>query len=473
MTPSKIDKHDVSSKSPLSKSSLDKTPPITCKSSLWKPSQSTSPNPSHLTPATRKPSNATSHQARRASTTPQSNQLRTPSATQSPEHLQPSSRGERKLSQNTSSQRKPSVTVAAQTRKASATPKQASPPKAPFTSPPRSTQPRKVSATPKPHSSPQPATRKTSCTTKPASPPKPGWIAPPGRYCSPSLSVSPLPSQIPLPTFASSVRKEGLSSPSHSRDELLTPIPDTNRRKSAVKESSPLVHQISEGDAADMTEARENSKERSKTEIRGLGLTFKDPFSSSILGSGSEAALYISGSGVSSSESAIPRLKSVHVTSPTSLTTPRSHVHAPNFHSNAIAAKGGKRQEKQTAGGKGKETPKRDSLSPPLSPISVPSFHTSASSLPAAKPIVSKIPHLTKLPNLRYRHLSSPSTLPPSPSTTHPYTGNTHITPSCTLGSLTHRLNCGHLVLTEKVEVCGGQLCGAGGKGKEQRGRMV
>jgi hypothetical protein len=55
-----------------------------------------------------------------------------------------------------------------------------------------------------------------------------------------------------------------------------------------------------------------------------------------------------------------------------------------------------------------------------------------------------------KVDNPHTRH-----TLPfSSPSQTHPYVSGIHISPPCTSGALTHRLLCGHLVLTTRPEVC-------------------
>lgn len=42
----------------------------------------------------------------------------------------------------------------------------------------------------------------------------------------------------------------------------------------------------------------------------------------------------------------------------------------------------------------------------------------------------------------------------PSPSVLHPYISGVHILPSCTSGSLTHRLTCGHLIMTPNPEIC-------------------
>ncbi|KEQ64437.1 uncharacterized protein M437DRAFT_64975 [Aureobasidium melanogenum CBS 110374] len=68
---------------------------------------------------------------------------------------------------------------------------------------------------------------------------------------------------------------------------------------------------------------------------------------------------------------------------------------------------------------------------------------------------VSPQKHLTR-PYHHYLSLPDPLPLPlpPSPSHTHPYTSGIHILPSCTSGSLTHRLACGHLILTSSPELC-------------------
>lgn len=89
---------------------------------------------------------------------------------------------------------------------------------------------------------------------------------------------------------------------------------------------------------------------------------------------------------------------------------------------------------------------KRDSLSP---------IPDSAAKVVISPFFVSPRNYLAK----PYHHyLSSPTPLrlplPPSPSHTHPYTSGIHILPSCTSGSLTHRLLCGHLILTSSPEIC-------------------
>jgi hypothetical protein len=114
-------------------------------------------------------------------------------------------------------------------------------------------------------------------------------------------------------------------------------------------------------------------------------------------------------------------------------------------------------------------TPKRDSLSP----IST-SIPTSLST--SIPPTTISFPHsiLSHLPHHLTPTHTTTTLLPPSPKQTHPYTSNTHITPSCTYGALTHRLECGHSVLTLKVEVCG-RNCVYGSTSEEGEGdvRMV
>jgi hypothetical protein len=412
------DKKDI-----LSKSSLIK-PPTKHNSSISKPSPRASPRPSQQ-----------------------------PNASERGSSISPA---QRKLSITTHTTPRKHCVIPAKTqpRKASATPKPPSPPKLSAT--PQAT-PRKPSATPQP--------RKSSATRKPASPPKPDWIPPPGKHCTPSLSLSSSPSQIPLPTFVSSARKEN------------SPVPP--RRKSGVVRSSPLSRWIGDDeDAASVTtdgdrsggvrlsvraggnerakeeEKEDQEKKRQKKEVRGLGLSFKDPFSSTPgsglgfeYGYGSfSAPATLAGGGVDAS--------------PTSPASPAS----PSQLDPSVAATKDKNQGSENTT---EEMSKRDSLSPTstsasiLSPTSIPLF-------PSSIPIAPR-KHISKL-----LHLSSPRrSLPPSPSTTHPYTGNTHITPSCTSGSLTHLLECGHLVLTERVEVCGRNCGDMETRGGEVKGREV
>jgi hypothetical protein len=405
-------------------------------------------------------------------------------------HNQPTSR----FSQQPSSQpaypatpapRKTSYSPATQ-RKPSATPKPASPPQPTpprrYSAAPKPTQPtrpnpdrltpkrksyatpqinqtRRPSATPKP-ASPKPSPRKLSSTPKPPSPPKPDWIAPLGQHCSSS------PSQIPLPVFVSSVRKDVSASSESSLGKgtggLCTPVPAPRRHRSGVvktKTSSPLVCEVSgEGDAAILV-TKDSGHEDIKQEIKGLGLSFKDPFSSTLgSGSGSGSGIVSSISGIPGSGQTTPRVRNFgDVGEAASPISPRPRFYTPTatstttFTYNATYHQAQRPESEKTAEG----TSKRDSLSP-----------TSASStkaIPASKPPSSSKP-ISRIPHLR----SPPSILPPSPSTAHPYIGKVHITPSCTSGALTHRLVCGHLVVTERVGVCG-RNCGYEGEAQEKK----
>lgn len=379
----------------------------------------------------------------------------------------------RKIRDSPATSRNPSATPqpTQPQRKSSATPK-------PNPSP-QPTQPRKLSATPL-----QPAPRrKSSATPKPPSPPKPNWIAPPGKHYSPS------PTQIPLPVFVSSVRKKNFTSPlqvgsevERNEDEglhivrgiggLCTPVSAPKRRRSGVakmKMGSPLVYQIGGVEDTCPLITKESGHEEKKKEIQGLGLglSFKDPFSSTLgSGSGSGSGIMSAVSGIPVSGQTTPRVKSFgDVGEAASPISPNPRIYTPTTASTTFSATTRKQQEKDAEG-----TPKRDSLSPDgtssFSPTSVPS----TIAIPATRPSSSSKP-FSRIPHLR----TPPSTLPPSPSRIHPYTGNVHITPSCTSGSLTHRLICGHLVVTERVEVCG-RNCGCSeekengriGRGKEQ-----
>lgn len=338
--------------------------------------------------------------------------------------------------------------------------------------------PRKISATPKLPSPANPTPRKHSATSKLPSPPKPDWKAPPGKACP----FTPSPTHIPLPSFSSSARQEVMASPrfgslvGSSTGGVCTPVAGPKRRRSTAKGSSPLVCEVNEEDIAGTS-----GKEETKQEVKELGLSFKDPFSS-ILGSGFEPGV---SSGIPVCGSEISRVRSIaDVCSPTSPISPRPRIYTPTStattptFTTAFATIIKNSEHQQQAQGTGEETPKRDSLSPMLSPTSA---------TPSPKPTFSSPAtpknHVSKIPRLRYRHLGTPSTLPLTLSSMHPYTGNTHITPSCTVGSLTHRLSCGHLVVTVVPEVCGTNCTypqdvqksdkqGNGGKVRNMSGQM-
>jgi hypothetical protein len=158
-------------------------------------------------------------------------------------------------------------------------------------------------------------------------------------------------------------------------------------------------------------EKQEDGKEIKEKEVRGLGLSFKDPFSST--------PGFDSGFGYSSFSAPASWMRRRVVDSPSSPALP-------TLISTSADTKG-KQQDDDTA----EEMSKRDSLSPTSAPTPTSVSPTTTSTPVAPRKHISKLPHLS--------NLSSPrSTLPPSLSTTHPYTGNTHITPSCTSGSLTH-----------------------------------
>lgn len=347
-----------------------------------------------------------------------------------------------------------------QSRKASVTPKSPSPRKTSATPKPSHLAPSKSKASTVVKSSPPQATppvrtspRNASGTPKILSPPKPDWKAPPGKRCSFTSS----PTLIPSPVFVSSVRQEVAASPGSALHVgsgiggLCTPVPAQRRRRGDLKVSSPLVCEVSEADLLG-----ESGNDEEKNEVKGLGLSFQDPFSSTPEFDPDCGAIS-SNSSIPVSGSTKPRVKSgVGVRSPTSPISPRPRFYTPTstpttptfaiaFTSIATNSK-----NQQQAEDTKEETPKRDSLSPNLSPTTV---------TPSAKPTFPSTAttrsHSSRIPHLKYRHLSPASALPPSPCSVHPYTGTMHVTPSCTVGALTHRLVCGHLALTVVPEVCG------------------
>jgi hypothetical protein len=227
----------------------------------------------------------------------------------------------------------------------------------------------------------------------------------------------------------------------------LTPEAQT-RRDGAVKISSPLVYTTDDWDDAATVSTDGNSnggvrlsvkwegRKYEKTELQGLGLKFKDPFSSS-LGSEFGIGVYSPVDGFTSSI-AVSRIPGVHgkgdATSSASPISRSLRVYTPTI---AVAKDRAQQAE---------DTPKRDSLSPVSSK---PTASISPTPIPISPhPIFLRMPH-----HLTPSHTTTQ--LLPSPKQTHPYTSNTHITPSCTYGALTHRLECGHLILTLKSEVCG------------------
>jgi hypothetical protein len=192
-------------------------------------------------------------------------------------------------------------------------------------------------------------------------------------------------------------------------------------------------------------EKDKEEKSRDNSENKGLGLSLKDSFSSSTLGSGSLVPGPVT-----------PMRRGVIATSPTLRTSPspRIYTSTPTFAATT--------DKDQQAADTADKTPKRDSLSPTTTLPRVTFSHISPTSIPiiastSVPPTTISVPRtiLSRIPH----HLTPPShttiLFPPSPKQTHPYTSNTQITPSCTYGALTHRLKCGHLVLTLKSEVCG------------------
>jgi hypothetical protein len=272
--------------------------------------------------------------------------------------------------------------------------------------------------------------------------------------------------------FVSSVRKENATSPlqleskvERNEDEglyvgkgtgggLCTSVPAPRRRESGVvkmKMGSPLVCEIGGEEETAILVNKDSGHEEEKKEIKGLGLSFKDPFSLTLgSGSGSGSGIVSSISGIPGSGQKTPRVRSFgDVGEAASPISPRPRFYTPTATSATIStstAINGRRHERENTA---KVTPKRDSLSPDGS--SSFSFNPTSASFTIVNP-----PKLSSKPISKIPYLRSPtSTLPPPPSTIHPYTGNVHITPSCTSGALTHRLICGHLVVTERVEVCG------------------
>ncbi|KEQ90446.1 hypothetical protein AUEXF2481DRAFT_570375 [Aureobasidium subglaciale EXF-2481] len=278
-----------------------------------------------------------------------------------------------------------------------------------------------------------PRVRKASPSSSTASTGKPEWIAPPGKACSPT--------SIPVPTFLASARRRksalvlarGVRREGDVGVQLTPPTPAGTRvtNGSVVEIPSPSVGEVDwNGEEIETPSglprrrtAVSNESGQSRTvgltrPPRGLGLSFavSSPRASSSL-TGPTASL--------------PKSPwSTSIISPTT-STPTA---------NLISAS---------------STKKHDSFSP-TSPTSTNNNHFKTSTLTPISSLAlrntSKTPILS--PFKHKRHLSPPTALPPSPSTLHPHISKTHITPSCTAGALTHRLSCGHLIVTLRSEVC-------------------
>lgn len=302
-------------------------------------------------------------------------------------------------------------------------------------------------SSPAPKPLPLPAAKPLSSTAKPLpaavkSPVRPGWIAPPGKY-------SP-PTQIPTPKFVNSKRKScSLCSNTDARsgggrDVSVAPVTPTAsldiKKKSAMTPetpsntpvaSSPLFQKLVGAVEVDtpgfivtkptsenpgmIPRPSENSGDKKRRQS-GLGLSFFG-------GLGLDFGVCMS-------------------TSPTSTDVDvDTDVASSGCPALSFVMADVEEEGKRCDTG---DKERRDSLSP---------IHDSGFVGVVALPSVSKPCNKVDKP---YAYLSPPSPLPlPSPSPIHPYVSGIHISPPCTSGSLTHRLTCGHLILTPSApETC-------------------
>lgn len=129
--------------------------------------------------------------------------------------------------------------------------------------------------------------------------------------------------------FDSSVRKDVSASPESSLGKgtggLCTPVPAPRRRRSGVVRG--VVCQVSGEEETALLMTEESGHEDIKQEIKGLGLSFKDPFSPTLgSGSGSSSSSIASISAIPVSGQTTPRVKSLgDVNPPTSPISPRLH----------------------------------------------------------------------------------------------------------------------------------------------------
>lgn len=250
---------------------------------------------------------------------------------------------------------------------------------------------------------------------------RPEWIAPPGKYS---------PTQIPAPKFVTLGRKRGSPCTNEKGSggsgvlKPITPVSlQTKENKVMQMQETPLspLSRKSDTVASVITGARCESIEHEDSSPKGLGLSFEE---STLRACDHKTAIPAPTSPISG---IVDVAVSTHLPSNTSTLTNKS-----------TEAKG------LTSTTKDK---KHDSLSSYI-PSTTPKASTSTTctiSSPSSLPITHK-PHSYLCP-------PSPSPLP-SPSLLHPHISGIHISPSCTSGSLTHRLICGHLIITLAPEVC-------------------
>lgn len=235
------------------------------------------------------------------------------------------------------------------------------------------------------------------------SPPRPDWQRPPGKACN-----SHSPTQIPVPVKPASARKIHGKRVRIPNVELTPPTPSNGSRRSSStpKTPSPLLHQV-----------------------ECLHVDYSPPTPPDPARRG--PSMSIPGSPVvsrtSSTRTVIPRFRTLNLTAQTHARPPTptpgsSPPHTPTYKTRPESAI---------------SLSEHDSLSP--------FFNKDIFTHPPTNPC---------RPFAHPRHLSPTRPPPPSPSTLHPYISKTHISPSCTSGALTHRLLCGHLILTPKPELC-------------------